>query len=147
MCVHRLYIYSVCGHSIFSQKPEVECLNASVPPGGFFSTTCDLISHPYQSWRIATLCPTCEDTRRRLVKRIENVQAISFDEAKWKVSYGLPKSGPDYWGRKAQERERLAQEAAGKEKAKNVRFSFRRRRRSNGESVLTADGASLKSRN
>ncbi|KAK5174358.1 uncharacterized protein LTR77_001438 [Saxophila tyrrhenica] len=148
MCVHRLYIYAVCGHSVLSQKAEVECLNASIPPDGSSSTTCDLVHHPYQSYRIASLCLNCQQTRKRLLKRIEASQAISFDEAKWKVSYGMPTSGLDFWGKKAQERQRLENESLRTaKKAKSVRFSWRRRRRSENESVFADAASSTRTRN
>ena len=125
MCCHRFYIYTRCGHSTFAPKPIVECLDATIPPDGSFSISCDITPHPYQSWRLDSLCPRCADVRRRLLERIEAMQAITFDEVKWKVSYGLDAHGKDVWGRKAEERERLEKET-GKRKRKSGRWSWKR---------------------
>lgn len=125
MCIHRLFIHTVCGHSILSANPIVLCNDASIPPDGTASTSCELIAHPYQSWRLNSLCPSCACTRSRLLQRIDAEQAISYDEAKWKVSYGMPSHGLDLWGKRAAERERLEKET-GKRKRRNGRFSWRR---------------------
>jgi hypothetical protein len=137
MCVHRLYIYTVCGHTIFSSKPIVMCLNASIPPDGCFSTTCDLISHPFQSWQLNSLCPSCEYTRTRLLARIDAAQAITYNEVKWKVSYGMPSHGLDFWGKRAQEREQMEKET-GNRSRKSGRWSWRRRRKSKSSSDADA---------
>ncbi|KAK3680375.1 hypothetical protein LTR37_021285 [Vermiconidia calcicola] len=103
----------------------VLCRNGSIPPNGAFSTTCELMAHPYQSWRLETLCPRCEYVRARLMNRIDSMQGIKYDEEKWKVSYGMPAHGKDFWGRKAEERENLSKDT-GKKKKKSLRFSWKR---------------------
>lgn len=128
MCIHRLYIHTVCGHSLYAPNPSITCEHASIPPDGSFSTSCDLIAHPYQSWRLNSLCSSCESTRARLMQRIDAEQAIAYDEVKWKVSYGMPTHGLDLWGKRAAEREKPEKET-GERKRRSVRFSWRRKRR------------------
>lgn len=63
-----------------------------------------------------------------LLHRIEVDQTIKFDDWRWKVSYGMPAHGKDFWGRKAEERARLEKET-GKTKRKSGRFSWKRSRK------------------
>ena len=46
------------------------------------------------------------------MNRVEMQQVVKFDEWRWKVSYGMPDYGKDYWGRKADERERAEKDAS-----------------------------------
>jgi len=108
MCCHRLVIYTTCGHSFFSPRPITECRNASVPPNGSSSTACELFGHPYRSWRLGRLCPTCQYRRETLLSSVEQTQEVRFDEWKWKVSYGMPAHGKAQWTKKAEEREAQA---------------------------------------
>lgn len=130
MCCHKLYIYTVCGHSALSDKPLMECRHASIGPGGTFSSTCDLVAHPYQSWRLEKLCPPCQQRRDALVGRFEEAQVVKFDEWKWKVSYGMPAhGGKDYWSLKADAREEEQAEKQEIERPakKSNRFSLKRK--------------------
>jgi len=59
----------------------------------------------------------------------EEAQVVKFDEWRWKVSYGMPTHGKDYWGRKADERE---EEEAASVKSSNkdnrlIVFSLKRK--------------------
>jgi hypothetical protein len=120
MCCHRLYVYTVCGHSVLSSKPLIECRHASIEPDGYQSTDCEIIAHPYQSWKIETLCPPCQQQRDTLMSRIEAVQTVKFDEWRWKVSYG----------RRADEREQREQQQekeVREEKRKSKPFSLKRK--------------------
>ena len=128
MCCHRLYIYSTCGHSVFSPKPLLVCELAGIPRDGAFSTQCELVAHPYQSWKLNSLCPECHDRRVKLLSRVEVRQVIKYDEWRWKVSYGMPAHGKDFWGKKADEREKLEKET-GKKKKTSGRFSWKRLKR------------------
>lgn len=130
MCCHRFYVYSTCGHSFFGPTPIVLCQEASIPPDGSFSTTCELTAHPFQSWKIDSLCPECNNRRVKLLSRIEVSQTIQYDEWRWKVSYGMPAHGKDFWSRKAEERAKLEKET-GKRKRKSLRFSWKRSKKSN----------------
>ena len=127
MCCHKMYIYGTCGHSVFSEKPLVLCRLASIPPDGSFSTRCEILAHPFQSWNIDSLCPECDARRTRLLSRIEIMQVIKYDEWQWKVSYGMPAHGKDFWGKKADERVRLEQET-GKRTKRSLRFNWMRSR-------------------
>jgi hypothetical protein len=130
MCCHRLYVYTVCGHSVLSSKPLIECRHASIEPDGYQSTDCEIIAHPYQSWKIETLCPPCQQQRDTLMSRIEAVQTVKFDEWRWKVSYGMPAHGKDFWGRRADEREQREQQQekeVREEKRKSKPFSLKRK--------------------
>jgi hypothetical protein len=130
MCCHRLYVYTVCGHSVLSSKPLIECRHASIEPDGHQSTDCEIIAHPYQSWKIETLCPPCQQQRDSLMSRIEAVQTVKFDEWRWKVSYGMPAHGKDFWGRRADEREQREQQQekeVKEEKRKSKPFSLKRK--------------------
>ncbi|KAK6439817.1 hypothetical protein LTR95_003957 [Oleoguttula sp. CCFEE 5521] len=133
MCCHKLYIYTVCGHSHFSQHPTIECRHASISPSSSSSDTCGSVAHPYQSWKLESLCPACERRRTNLMAELEQQQTVRYDEWKWKVSYGMPSHGKDYWGRKADEREEEAKSLREKEKGadkdkggKSNRFSLKR---------------------
>lgn len=125
MCCHRFYVFVTCGHSLFTPIPLVQCAEASIEPDDAYSTTCEIVAHPFQSWKIDSLCPECEEKRTVMLTRIEESQKIKFDEWRWKVSYGMPAHGKDFWGRKADERARLEKET-GKRKRKSLRFSWKR---------------------
>lgn len=137
MCCHRRIIYATCGHSIFCPKPLVECLNASIDPRLDFSTTCEIVGHPYKSWRVDQLCPSCQQRRDILLREIDESNVVRFDECQWKVSYSLPGGGgKDYWSKKAEEREEQSREKKEEKKRKgSKRFSWRR----------TKDGSKRKS--
>lgn len=129
MCCHRLYVYTTCGHSTLSSKPLIECRHASIEPDGHHSTSCEIIAHPYQSWKIETLCPPCQSQRDALMSRIETTQVVKFDEWRWKVSYGMPAHGKDFWGRRADEREKREKEMEGREgKRKSKPFGSLKRK-------------------
>lgn len=131
MCCHRLFIYSTCGHSHLSPTPLILCRHACIPPNLTYSTTCELIAHPYQSWKVESLCPECHARRVRLLAQVEVAQVVKFDEWRWKVSYGMPAHGKDFWGRKAEEREEREErerEGLGREGSKRrKRWSLKRR--------------------
>lgn len=127
MCCHRLYVYTVCGHSVLSEKPLIECRHASIEPDEYHSTDCEIIAHPYQSWKIETLCQPCQLQRDALMSRIEATQTVKFDEWRWKVSYGMPAHGKDFWGRRADEREQRELEREREEKRKSKAFHLKRR--------------------
>ncbi|KAK4507453.1 hypothetical protein PRZ48_001188 [Zasmidium cellare] len=129
MCCHRRIIYATCGHSIFCPKPLVECRHASIDPILEYSTTCEIVAHPYKSWRVDQLCPSCEQRRDALLREIDESNVVRFDEWQWKVSYGLPEGGgKDYWGKKADEREEKSKEKKDEKRRKSTkRFSWRRK--------------------
>lgn len=127
MCYHRLYIYAFCGHSTWAATPLVECEHAAVPPHSTFSTKCELTAHPYQSWKLESLCPKCYQIRSDLLRKLESNKVV-YEDWRWKVSYGMPKHGKDFWGRKADERERLERET-GKRTKRSMIFPWRRSRR------------------
>jgi hypothetical protein len=125
MCCHRLYIHTTCGHSLLSPTPLIECRHASIEPSSTRSTTCEIIAHPYQSWKIESLCPPCQQQRDVLMSRIEATQTVKFDEWRWKVSYGMPTHGKDFWGKRADERvQREEEEREGK---RSTKFGLKRR--------------------
>ena len=63
------------------------------------------------------------------MSRIEATQVVKFDEWRWKVSYGMPAHGKDFWGRRADEREKkeLEQEREGKRKSTKAFGSLKRK--------------------
>ncbi|KAK5126928.1 hypothetical protein LTR85_008286 [Meristemomyces frigidus] len=131
MCCHRLFIYTTCGHSTFSPKPLILCRHASIPPDGSHSTRCELIAHPYQSWKFEKLCPPCQNRRDSMLGRIERTTRVDYDEWKWKVSYALPLHGKDYWTTKmekleAAEREKETASVVSRRKSIK-RFSWKRK--------------------
>jgi hypothetical protein len=130
MCLHRLYIYTTCGHSVHSPKPTFECRHASIEPGQHRSTDCDIVSHPYQSWKLEKLCPPCQAQREALMSQIVAVQTIRFDEGKWRVSYGMPAHGKDFWGRRADEREQRERKIKEEARKSLVKRSFSLKRKS-----------------
>ena len=54
------------------------------------------------------------------------MQKVQYDEWRWKVSYGMPAYGKDYWGRKAEEREKLEKEG-GKDGSREGDLRMRKR--------------------
>lgn len=54
---------------------------------------------------------------------------VKFDEWRWKVSYGMPVHGKDFWGRKAEEREEREASLRDEGRKKRKRFSWRGSRR------------------
>lgn len=132
MCCHRLYVYTVCGHSTFSQTPLELCRNAGIPPEGDHSTTCELMAHPYKSWKFERLCPPCQSRRDYLMGGFESSQTVTYDEWQWKVSYGLGSDGKDYWAKRMEDKKRKEEEQMHTVKMaknrKSRRFSFHSRR-------------------
>ena len=61
------------------------------------------------------------------MSRIETTQVVKFDEWRWKVSYGMPAHGKDFWGRRADEREQREHEREREEKRKSKAFGLKRR--------------------
>lgn len=143
MCCHRFYIYSTCGHSLFSPQAIVQCQQASIPPDSSYSATCKLTAHPFQSWKIDSPCPDCLHLRETLLDQIKASQTIHYDDWRWKVSYGLPAHGKDFWGRKAEERERLERET-GKTKRKSLPFRWKRTRKSKRGQVEIAPSEAVR---
>lgn len=70
------------------------------------------------------MCLKCGQRRRALLGKLEQNQVV-YEDWRWKVSYGMPAHGKDFWGKKAEERERLEKET-GKRKRKSLMFSWRR---------------------
>ena len=65
---------------------------------------------------------------------IERSQEVRFDEWRWKVSYGLPAHGKDYWTKKMEDKEAALAKEAKESKRSSSRFSWRR---SKNKSVVT----------
>ncbi|SMR45358.1 unnamed protein product [Zymoseptoria tritici ST99CH_3D1] len=131
MCLHRRAIFTTCGHSTFSPQPLVECRHACIGPAVSWSTTCQIVAHPYKTLKLDSLCPPCQARRDALLLEIEEKQVVKFDEWQWKVSYGMPSNGgKDYWGKKAEEREqeekRRMSEVSTSTRRKSKRFSWRK---------------------
>lgn len=66
---------------------------------------------------------TCHRRRNALQERLKQNKVV-YEDWRWKVSYGMPAHGKDFWGRKAEERERLEKET-GKRSKRSV-ISWRR---------------------
>lgn len=136
MCVHKLFIYTTCGHSTFSHEPLILCRHASIPPTQSHSSLCLLFAHPYHSWKLESLCPSCAKRRDSMLRRIDWCQQVEFDEYKWKVSYAMPAhGGKDYWTKKMEEK--AAEEDKKERESRKVkdkkRFSWKRKSRRGGD--------------
>ena len=70
------------------------------------------------------------------MSRIEAVQAIKFDEGKWRVSYGMPAHGKDFWSRRADEREQREREVKEVARRSTIKKSFSLKRKSTRKSGL-----------
>lgn len=46
--------------------------------------------HPYCSYRISTLCPSCTETRNHLLSAVESANELRFEDWRWKVKYLFP---------------------------------------------------------
>lgn len=90
MCHHKLYIFSICGHSSYGAKPLRICRDASIAPTASISEGCEIKTHAFQSLKIESLCWTCQRRRSELLERIESKQMVRYDEWQWKVSYSAP---------------------------------------------------------
>ena len=60
------------------------------------------------------------------MSRLEQNKVV-YEDWRWKVSYGMPEHGKDFWGKKAEERERLEKET-GKRTRRSGIFSWRKSR-------------------
>jgi hypothetical protein len=69
------------------------------------------------------------------MRQIESVQAIKFDEGKWRVSYGMPAYGKDFWGRRADEREQREKKTKDEARKSTIKKSFSLKRKSARMSV------------
>ena len=77
---------------------------------------------------------------------IEAVQTIKFDEGKWRVSYGMPVHGKDFWGRRADERELRERDREGRVEARRSTIrtlGLKRSMRKSAKSPLSPAGAEL----
>ncbi|EMC93421.1 hypothetical protein BAUCODRAFT_76313 [Baudoinia panamericana UAMH 10762] len=128
MCCHRLFVYSVCGHSAFSITPLILCQDAAIAPDAEHSSRCELVAHPYRSLKLDMLCPSCQQRRDAILGRVEQCQVVTYDEYKWKVSYAMPAHGKDFWTRKMEEKEAKETEERKQQKdmEKRKRFSWKR---------------------
>jgi hypothetical protein len=61
------------------------------------------------------------------MSRLEQNKVV-YEDWRWKVSYGMPAHGKDFWGTKAEERERLEKET-GKRTRRSGIFSWRKSRK------------------
>jgi hypothetical protein len=135
MCLHRRVIFTTCGHSTFGPQALIECRNACIGPAVSWSSTCQIVAHPYKTLKLDSLCPPCQARRDALLHEIEVKQVVKFDEWQWKVSYGMPSGGgKDYWGKKAEERQlqennRPSELASPTRRRSSKRFSWRRHKR------------------
>ena len=125
MCCHSLYIYLTCGHSTFAPRPLIMCLHASIPPDGSHSTICEIVAHPYRSWRLEQLCPPCQERRQALLDRIDLGQKIEYDEWKWKVSYGVSQEREDCRIAEAEGRSQEEGREMDAVRGRSKRFSWR----------------------
>ena len=64
------------------------------------------------------------------MSQIVAVQTIRFDEGKWRVSYGMPTYGKDFWGRRADEREQREKKTEEEARKSMVKRSFSLKRKS-----------------
>ena len=64
------------------------------------------------------------------MSQIVAVRTIRFDEGKWRVSYGMPAHGKDFWGRRADEREQRERKIKEEARESLVKRSFSSKRKS-----------------
>ena len=69
------------------------------------------------------------------MSHIQAVQTIKFDEGKWRVSYGMPVHGKDFWGRRADESEQRERKTKEEARKSLVKMSFSLKRNSTVRSV------------
>ena len=62
-----------------------------------------------------------------MLEKLEQNKVV-YEDWRWKVSYGMPEHGKDFWGRKAEERERLERET-GKRTKRSMFFAWRTSKR------------------
>jgi len=103
MCVHSLYIFTKCGHFLFSEEPVLPCSSFPVchkSHRGLSSSAQNMSAHPLQSRRLDSACAAC---KRRAVReerereqRLQEVRIwtkdIKVEEARWRIHFG-PKQG------------------------------------------------------
>jgi len=101
MCIHPLYIFTLCGHFLFAPDPLLPCPHFSVAPTNTsgFSTdpNCRIRGHPFTSRFVERLCLACTrreaaDVKERRVRLEEAVggwvERVEVEEWKWRVAYG-----------------------------------------------------------
>ncbi len=99
MCYHRLYIFSICGHSLYAPTPLLLCKDSAIPPDAPASAACTPRAHPFQSLRIHRLCALCDRRRSALLAEVERDREIKFDQWRWKVAYQNPAAEQEAWKR------------------------------------------------
>lgn len=90
MCYHRLYIFTLCGHSCFQAEPLRACRDASFAPDGTQSVSCQPCAHPLHSYKLARPCMVCQLQTEMRLREVEQLGGIRFDEWRWKVSLATP---------------------------------------------------------
>ena len=105
MCVHSLYIFTRCGHFLFSEQPVLPCSSFPVchKSHNQSSSAQTTSAHPLHSRLLDSACAAC---KRRAVReerereqRLQEVRIwtkdIKVEEARWRIQFGPKKSeGP-----------------------------------------------------
>jgi len=104
MCYHALYIFTTCGHSLFTPPPLLPCSLASLPSDflsslSAFSTTCHPRAHPYRSRKLDRLCVACARRRSMYLHEVEdgNAEAVKVPDWKWRVAYRSSAAEAESW--------------------------------------------------
>lgn len=107
MCFHHLYIFTACGHSIYSVKAVHECqvrsLRQDQKRNSYLSLSsglseCKPQRHPFVSTKIDRLCATCFSERRCRMDLVNSGSHVPrFEAWRWKVKYASPTAQESAW--------------------------------------------------
>ena len=106
MCVHSLYIFTKCGHFLFSEQPVLPCSSFPVchKAHNQSSSPQTMTAHPLQSRLLDSACAACKRRaareEREREQRLAEVRSIwtkdiKVEEARWRIHFGAKKGeGP-----------------------------------------------------
>jgi len=104
MCYHALYIFTTCGHSLFTPPPLLPCSLATLPSNSTPSSTtsiptCHPRAHPYRSKKLDRLCAACHRRRTLYLQQVEegNAEEVKVPDWKWRVAYRSPAAEAESW--------------------------------------------------
>lgn len=77
-----------------AQQPHIPHPSTQTPthstPASTPQTCPDILTHPFISYMIHTLCPTCNANRDALLSSLQDGNTLQFEDWRWKVKYLSP---------------------------------------------------------
>ena len=98
MCVHSLYIFTKCGHFLFSEQPVLPCSSFPIchKSHNQSSSPQTMSAHPLHSRLLDSACAACKrravGEEREREQRLQEVRIwtkdIKVEEARWRIHFG-----------------------------------------------------------